>query len=93
VAGGVTASLVVGLAQPANAANPPVTFTGISKPNRVDGFTGGAFPMNKWRISDIKTESGAMTSVQYMPTQCSSTSKPADPAANTMRVTSPEPVP
>jgi RHS repeat-associated protein len=65
--------------------DPAVTFTGVSKPNRVDGFTGGAFPMNKWRISDVKTESGANIVVAYMPAQCSSTSKPADPATNTMR--------
>ena len=65
--------------------DPLVSFTGIAKPNRVDGFTGGAFPMNKWRISNVRTESGALIGVNYSTAQCSSTSKPADPATNTMR--------
>jgi RHS repeat-associated protein len=65
--------------------DPPVTFTGINKANRVDGFNGNAFPMYKWRVSDVKTESGATISVEYMPTECVANGVKPDPANNTKR--------
>lgn len=65
--------------------DPSVSFTGLTMPNRVDGFGGGAFPMNKWRISSLKTESGAQTSVTYSAPECTPSSKPASVVTNAMR--------
>ncbi|MFJ7154623.1 RHS repeat-associated core domain-containing protein [Streptomyces sp. NPDC101118] len=51
---------------------PPVTFRNIQLPNRVDNDTDGDPPFLRHRISVIEAESGAQTTVQYAPTECSS---------------------
>ncbi|TDU91872.1 RHS repeat-associated protein [Kribbella voronezhensis] len=66
--------------------DPLVSFTKIAKPNRVAGFLAGGFPMNKYRVSSVKTESGAQISVNYSGAECTYTAvKDADPATNTRR--------
>ncbi len=55
---------------------PTVTFAGTTMQNRVWAIDGLA-PLNKWRISSITTELGAMVSVNYSGQQC----VPADRAA------------
>jgi RHS repeat-associated protein len=65
--------------------DPPVTLQWVSMTNRVDGYSGGAFPMKKPRLSKILTESGAQIGVTYSAPECSTLSKPADVANNSMR--------
>lgn len=65
--------------------DPSTTFDYVSLPNRVDGVLGGALAMNKLRMHIIKTDSGAQTTVNYLPGECSVNNKPAAPASNGMR--------
>ncbi|GAB3816276.1 polymorphic toxin-type HINT domain-containing protein [Kribbella italica] len=65
--------------------DPSTTFDYVSLPNRVDGVLGGALAMNKLRMHIIKTDSGAQTTVNYLPAECSVNSKPSAPASNGMR--------
>ncbi|MFC0623766.1 polymorphic toxin-type HINT domain-containing protein [Kribbella deserti] len=52
------------------ATDPPVKFARIQLPNRVDGFSGGAFPMYKDRLAGVDTESGQAITVNYAATSC-----------------------
>lgn len=65
--------------------NPGVTFKQISKPNRVDAIGDGAPAMFKDRISEISSESGQNTTVNYSDAECTATSKPVHVATNAMR--------
>ena len=64
---------------------PATTFVGEQMANRVNTQLDGRFPMNRYRISSITSESGAVTSVNYSSTDCSATSLPTSPQANTRR--------
>jgi len=64
---------------------PAVQFTGTQLVNRVDTPTDGAPAMIRYRISSIRSETGAVTSIAYTPTDCSPTSLPASPDSNTRR--------
>ncbi|MEO3868847.1 RHS repeat-associated core domain-containing protein [Nonomuraea sp. B12E4] len=57
---------------------PPVTFTGLQLPNRVDTNEGRA-PLVKWRVQAIGNENGGELRINYSPADC----KPGDvPAAD-----------
>jgi RHS repeat-associated protein len=62
---------------------PPVTFSAVSKPNRV--LTAHNTTNNWLRISDIVTESGARIHVDYTEPDCAATSLPAAAHTNTRR--------
>ncbi|MEU4422146.1 RHS repeat-associated core domain-containing protein [Actinoplanes sp. NPDC024001] len=64
------------------AAMPPVTFGAVSKANRV--LTANGTTTNWLRISDIVTETGARTHVDYSAPECTATSPPT-PHTNTKR--------
>lgn len=69
------------------ATDPSMIFTGVEMDNRVDNIRDGAAEMKKYRVNSIKTESGSLVSVNYLPKQCSDTptSKPVHPSNNGMR--------
>ncbi|MEV0821404.1 RHS repeat domain-containing protein [Nonomuraea rubra] len=57
---------------------PPVKFTGVQLPNRVDALEGRA-PLVKWRVQAINNESGGELRINYSAADC----KPGDvPAAD-----------
>lgn len=65
----------------------PVTFAGTTMQNRVWAIDGLA-PLDKWRISSIKTELGATVSVTYSGQECAPADRDAifaNPAGNTKR--------
>jgi RHS repeat-associated protein len=68
------------------AADPEVTFDPGSTPlaNRVDGPSDGKTWLNRWRLKDITTESGALVGVIYSGTECTLATVP-DPHTNDMR--------
>ncbi|MGO4301975.1 RHS repeat domain-containing protein [Leifsonia sp. RAF41] len=71
----------------ASLAEPAVTFAGTTMQNRVWAVDGLA-PLDKWRISSIKTELGATVSVSYSSQQCVPADRAAvfaNPAANGKR--------
>ncbi|GAA3141114.1 RHS repeat-associated core domain-containing protein [Nonomuraea roseoviolacea] len=49
---------------------PPVTFSGIRYPNRVDASDDQDAPMNKWRVQKITNETGGQIAVTYTPHTC-----------------------
>lgn len=53
---------------------PEVTFEGTKLPNRVDPLQGPQ--MIKFRVSSITSESGGVTSVNYVPAECTQTNLP-----------------
>lgn len=57
---------------------PKVTLTHAMKPNRVDGTSDNFLPVTKPRLYTIKSETGALTVVNYYGMDCSSTSKPVE---------------
>jgi RHS repeat-associated protein len=63
---------------------PAVVFGGEALPNRVDAAAGVPV-MWRWRMSSIKTEAGAVITVDYAPVQCGPGNLPADKHANSMR--------
>ncbi|MEV0451874.1 polymorphic toxin-type HINT domain-containing protein [Streptomyces sp. NPDC050600] len=65
---------------------PPVTFTGMQKPNRVDEVTVTASRFNRPRMTEIVTETGGRINVGYKPEECSrkNGTMPAAPETNTM---------
>ena len=63
---------------------PDVEISGSSSANRVRAVD-GLLPLVKWRVSSIKTESGAVISVNYSAKECSNTVLPASAETNTMR--------
>ncbi len=64
---------------------PPVTFAGVQMPNRVDELGDNGPPMNRYRISSITTETGATTSVNYTPIDCTAGDLPSNAHTNTRR--------
>jgi RHS repeat-associated protein len=64
---------------------PDVTFSGRSLPNRVDAVD-NALAMNRHRLSDINTETGAIVHIDYLDAECvAKKNMPASPETNTMR--------
>ncbi len=79
---GITHTGLVG----GSTAMPKLTFTGIQLNNRVDATGDQAPPMNWWRVSEIRTETGGVVSVGYSAPDCVPGSRmPASPDANTLR--------
>ncbi|GAA0318118.1 type IV secretion protein Rhs [Actinoallomurus spadix] len=66
-----------------DAALPEVTFEGTKLSNRVDPLQGPQ--MIKFRISSITSESGGVTSVNYMPAECTQSNLPAAEDKNDKR--------
>ncbi|WP_423461987.1 RHS repeat domain-containing protein [Promicromonospora sp. MS192] len=62
---------------------PLVTFTGAGAPNRVDTQLDGRPSMHRWRLVQIRSESGGSTNVSYSEPDCTASSKPANPWSNT----------
>jgi RHS repeat-associated protein len=62
---------------------PLVTFTRAGAPNRVDTQTDGRPSMHRFRVSQIRSESGGTINVTYSAPDCTANSKPTDPWANT----------
>ncbi|QSB05073.1 polymorphic toxin-type HINT domain-containing protein [Natronoglycomyces albus] len=63
---------------------PPLEFGGMALPNRVDAID-GAPQIWRWRLTDIKTETGAVISVNYSEPQCTSNNRPSSAHNNSMR--------
>ncbi|MGV8973118.1 MAG: RHS repeat domain-containing protein [Rhodoglobus sp.] len=64
---------------------PDVTFHGLQMANRVDTIGDAGPPMNRYRIIAIDSESGAKTSINYTPQDCTTGSVPAAPDTNGRR--------
>lgn len=64
---------------------PTVQFTGSGAPNRVDTQLDGRPSMARLRLTQIRSEAGGTTSVTYSAPDCTASSKPANPWANTRR--------
>lgn len=64
--------------------DPPVVFGGQTLQNRVWVMDGLA-PLNRFRLSSIKTVTGATIAASYTGADCSPTSLPASPETNTRR--------
>ena len=64
---------------------PATTFRGDQMANRVDAIGDDRPQMNRYRITSITSEAGAVTSVAYSTPECSPSNKPANPWSNTMR--------
>ncbi len=64
---------------------PDVQLYGTQMPNRVDTIGDYGPPMNRYRITGITSETGATISVNYTPADCTTSSLPAAPDANTRR--------
>ncbi|GII88355.1 hypothetical protein Ssi03_63450 [Sphaerisporangium siamense] len=62
---------------------PPVRFSGVQRPNRVDALEGRP-PLTKWRVSAIDNETGGALSITYSDEDCTAGNTPA-PDANTRR--------
>jgi RHS repeat-associated protein len=65
-------------------AMPDTVMSGTQLQNRVWAVDGLA-PLMKWRISSIRTDTGAIVSVNYLPAECTPTNLPAAPETNTKR--------
>ncbi|WP_236567814.1 RHS repeat-associated core domain-containing protein [Nocardiopsis sp. FR6] len=63
---------------------PKVTFGGTQMPNRVDSPTDDIAPMLRWRITEVKTESGAQLDITYSQPECEPGKTP-QPHSNTKR--------
>ncbi|SNY48080.1 RHS repeat domain-containing protein [Paractinoplanes atraurantiacus] len=64
---------------------PPVQFNPVQGSNRVDP-AGAASSIIRYRMSSITSESGALVTVTYYPTECvAGTNMPASPDSNTKR--------
>ncbi|WP_415803294.1 hypothetical protein, partial [Isoptericola cucumis] len=75
----------VGVGASSDVTLPSTTFVGQQMPNRVNTQLDGRFPMNRYRISSIRSESGGVTSVNYSGTDCTTSSLPGKPQSNTRR--------
>ncbi|MFE4542361.1 RHS repeat-associated core domain-containing protein [Arthrobacter sp. NPDC056727] len=64
--------------------DPNIIFSGETLQNRVWVIDGLA-PLDRYRLSSIKTATGAVISVGYMAPECTSTTLPASPETNTKR--------
>ncbi|MDQ0242438.1 colicin E5-related ribonuclease [Arthrobacter bambusae] len=65
--------------------DPAVTFEGQALQNRVWVYAAGIAPLDRYRISTIRTVTGASITVSYLGTECSQTNLPAAPETNTKR--------
>lgn len=65
--------------------NPSVTFSRIDMPNRVDAIGDGAPAMTKYRVSEINSESGQSTNVNYSAPQCTSSPRAETAPTNVLR--------
>lgn len=74
-----------GLGASTSKSMPAVTFQGVQMANRVEHNGAGSPPMNRYRISSIRTEAGATTSVNYSDKDCTPSSLPGAPHTNTRR--------
>src|SRR5690606_16128182 len=63
---------------------PKVEFAGEALPNRVDAAAGVPV-MWRWRMSSIKTETGAVITVTYADPQCNPSNLPTQAHDNAMR--------
>ncbi|WP_166384730.1 polymorphic toxin-type HINT domain-containing protein [Catellatospora methionotrophica] len=66
-----------------DAVMPPVVFDGMSMINRVTSASGNQ--VRKWRMNNIKNESGGAVVITYKPLDCTITTLPASPQTNTKR--------
>ena len=65
---------------------PAVTFDGVEMHNRVDTSTDGLSALNRYRITSITSESGALTNISYSDPQCvPGSTMPAAPDSDTLR--------
>src|SRR5690606_7316450 len=64
---------------------PKNTFHGVQMANRVDSIGDLGPRMNRYRISSITTESGAVLSVNYSTQDCTTANLPSAPDTNTRR--------
>ncbi|WP_165362872.1 RHS repeat domain-containing protein [Promicromonospora panici] len=64
---------------------PLVTFTGSGVPNRVDTQSDGRPSMHRFRLTQVRSESGGATNVTYSAPDCTASSKPTSPWTNTRR--------
>ncbi|MHA7274811.1 RHS repeat domain-containing protein [Arthrobacter sp. TMT4-20] len=64
--------------------DPPVVFSGQTLQNRVWAIDGLA-PLNRYRLTSVKSPSGAVTAVSYVSAECSPTNLPASPESNNKR--------
>jgi RHS repeat-associated protein len=62
---------------------PPVSFAGIALANRVDTTVDGLEPLNRYRISAVTSETGAVTGVDYELTTPCSAPVTLSPSTNT----------
>ncbi|WP_051809289.1 RHS repeat domain-containing protein [Streptomyces sp. NRRL S-378] len=68
-----------------DAAMPPVVFYGAQMPNHVEGGD-NTLRYYKWRVRQVKSESGSVITVNYSDPECiSGTKMPASPDKNTLR--------
>jgi RHS repeat-associated protein len=63
---------------------PKVTFGGTQMPNRVDSPTDDIAPMLRWRITEIRTETGGQLDINYSAPECEHGQTP-QPHSNTKR--------
>ncbi|WP_267909050.1 RHS repeat-associated core domain-containing protein [Nocardiopsis alborubida] len=63
---------------------PKVTFGGTQMPNRVDSPTDDIAPMLRWRITEIRTETGGQLDITYSAPECVHGETP-QPHSNTKR--------
>ncbi|WDZ93555.1 RHS repeat-associated core domain-containing protein [Nocardiopsis sp. HUAS JQ3] len=63
---------------------PKVTFGGTQMPNRVDSPTDDIAPMLRWRVTEIRTESGGQLDITYSAPECVHGETP-EPHDNTKR--------
>ncbi len=69
----------------ADVALPDVRFHGAQKDNRVD-TTGDLGPaMTRYRLDEIRTEAGGLTTIAYSGRECSTSNLPDSPQSNSMR--------
>ncbi|WHP16203.1 RHS repeat-associated core domain-containing protein [Cellulomonas sp. ES6] len=64
---------------------PEVTFRGMQMANRVDATGDAGPPMNRYRVTAIRSEFGETVSVNYAPQDCAPGDVPASPDSNTRR--------
>ena len=61
---------------------PAVTFSGLQLTNRVDTSGNLGPSMTRWRVSSIVSETGAITTINYTPADCTTTDLPASADSN-----------
>ncbi|RPF20713.1 RHS repeat domain-containing protein [Myceligenerans xiligouense] len=64
---------------------PKVVFTGSVAPNRVNEQLDGRPAMNRYRLVQIRSESGGATNISYSTPDCTASDRPVSPWTNTRR--------